>query len=77
MATHRCPTLSPAPSQPTPIPTRRPPHRCPPATAGMHLYLRPDQLEPWQQAVRKLAQVHGTDNTTDTVLAVVLSAAGA
>ena len=43
----------------------------------VHLYLRPDQLEPWQQAVRKLAQVHGTDNTTDTVLAVVLSAAGA
>lgn len=57
----------PAPTAPLPASDNR----------EVHLYLRPDQIEPWQQAVRKLAQVHGTDNTTDTVLAVVLDAAGA
>lgn len=61
------PNPDPAPTTPLPASDSR----------EVHLYLRPDQLEPWQQAVRKLAQVHGTDNTTDTVLAVVLSAAGA
>lgn len=57
--------------QPTTVPAPMPASD----TKEVHLYLRPDQLEPWQLAVRKLANQHGTDNTTDTVFKVITDAA--
>lgn len=54
---------------PAPMPTS--------AVRVVQLFLNDETMEPFQMAVRKLAEQYGTDNITDTVQRAVLAQAGA
>jgi len=54
---------------PAPMPTS--------AVRVVQLFLNDETMEPFQMAVRKLADQYGTDNITDTVQRAVLAQAGA
>ncbi len=53
---------------PAPMPTS--------AVKVVQLFLNDETMDPFQMAVRKLAEQYGTDNITDTVLRAVLTEAG-